>query len=101
VGEWAATSPHSLQVSKQSQREEGAPPLGSVGCHLKGAPPLQEGRTSQYPCANIFKDMESINCQSSDLVPFDSLLTFAFNFASTLSPLSFLFLTWLIFIELK
>jgi hypothetical protein len=49
VGEWAATSPHSLQVSNQSQREEGAPPLGSVGCHLKGAPPLQEGRTSLIP----------------------------------------------------
>jgi hypothetical protein len=69
VGEWAATSPHTLQVSNKSQKEEGVPPLGSVGCHLKGAPPLQEGRTSQYPCANIFKDIKSINCQSSDLVP--------------------------------
>jgi hypothetical protein len=54
VGEWAATSPHSKQVSNQSISKEGAPPLLFVGCHLKGAPPLQEGCTSQYPCANIY-----------------------------------------------
>jgi hypothetical protein len=70
VGEWTATSPHiPYMCQTKSTREEGAPPLESVGCHLKGAPPLQEGRTSQYPCANIFKDIKSINCQSSDLVP--------------------------------
>jgi hypothetical protein len=39
--------PHSTNVKPKSKGEEGAPPLESVGCHLKGAPPLQEGRTSQ------------------------------------------------------
>jgi hypothetical protein len=38
VGEWAATSPHINTCQTKSQREEGAPPLESVGCHLKGAP---------------------------------------------------------------
>jgi hypothetical protein len=35
------------QVSNQFLKKEGAPPLKGVGCHLKGAPPLQEGHTSQ------------------------------------------------------
>jgi hypothetical protein len=70
VGEWAATSPHIHTCVKQkSTREEGAPPLESVGCHLKGAPPLQEGRTSLITCANIFKDMNSIKCQSTRSCP--------------------------------
>jgi hypothetical protein len=48
VRERTATSPHiQTCVKSKSRREEGAPPLKSVGCHLKGAPPLQEGRTSQ------------------------------------------------------
>jgi hypothetical protein len=46
VGEWAATSPHSNMCQAKSSIEERAPPLESVGCHLKGVPPLQEGRTS-------------------------------------------------------
>jgi hypothetical protein len=53
VGEWAATSPHSLQVSNQIITKERAPRLSFVGCHLKRAPPLQEGRTSLIPCAHI------------------------------------------------
>jgi hypothetical protein len=66
VGEWDATSPHIKHMSNQkSTREEGVPPLESVGWHLKGAPPLQEGRSSQITCANIFKDSNSINCQST------------------------------------
>jgi hypothetical protein len=72
VGEWAATSPHTKHVSKQKQKsmgEEGAPPLESVGCHLKGAPPLQEGRTSLTTCANIFHNLYSINCQSHGSCP--------------------------------
>ena len=39
-------STHQTHVKQKSKGKEGAPPLKSVGCHLKGAPPLQEGRTS-------------------------------------------------------
>jgi hypothetical protein len=61
----------------------------SVGCHLKGAPPLQEGRTSLITCANISKDMPQSNANQVILSPFDSFLTFAFNLSSTLSPFIF------------
>jgi hypothetical protein len=54
VGEWAATSPHFKQVSNEIISKERVPPLLFVGCHLKRVPPLQEGRTSQCPCAHIF-----------------------------------------------
>jgi hypothetical protein len=46
VGEGCHLSPHLNTCQNKSRREGGAPPLKSVGCHLKGAPPLQEGRTS-------------------------------------------------------
>jgi hypothetical protein len=69
VGEWAATSPHTNMCQTKSTREEGAPPLESVGCHLKGAPPLQEGRTSLTTCANIFHNLYSIKCQSHGSCP--------------------------------
>jgi hypothetical protein len=73
----------------KSTREEGAPPLESVGCHLKGAPPLQEGRTSLIPCANISQDINQSNANHMDLVPFDSLIDFAFILSSILSPFIF------------
>ena len=58
-------STHQTHVKQKSKGEEVAPPLKSVGCHLKGAPPLQEGRTSQCTCAQNFESTSSINLQSN------------------------------------
>jgi hypothetical protein len=69
VGEWAATSPHYLQVSNQIQSKERAPLLCLVDCHLKRAPPLQEGRTSLIAYANISKDITQSNANQYDLCP--------------------------------
>jgi hypothetical protein len=68
-GEWAATSPPSpTSVNKLNHKGEGAT-LVTIGCHLKRAPPLQEGRTSQGPQAQSQKDFQSINIQSSGYCP--------------------------------
>jgi hypothetical protein len=89
-------------VSNQIKAKGRAPLPWLVGCHLKRAPPLQEGRTSLPTCAQILKDMPQSNANQLYLVPFDSLIDFAIKFSPNLSPfILFLFLTWLIFIELK
>ena len=49
-GREGATSPHTPNKVKLKGR---APPLLIVGCHLKRAPPLQEGRTSLTQYAHI------------------------------------------------
>ena len=62
----AATSPTLITfVKPRSRGEEGAPPLKSVGCHLKGAPPLQRG--AHFPIDTWSKSniMSSIKSQSS------------------------------------
>jgi hypothetical protein len=57
------------QVSKHSKAKGRAPPLCIRGCHLKRAPPLQEGRTSFPTCAPIQIDLQSINIQSHGYCP--------------------------------
>jgi hypothetical protein len=66
VGEWAATSQHIQQMSNQRNGGRRARHLSLfVSCHLKGAPPLQEGRTSQIKHAPNQNVMSSIKSQSS------------------------------------
>jgi len=80
VGEWAAKClqsscqvwdegchlSHTLNMCQFNLRsKERAPSPWLMGCHLKRAPPLQEGRTSQGPQAQSKKDIQSINLQSS------------------------------------
>jgi hypothetical protein len=85
VGEGRHFSTSIKQVSIKSQMKERAPLPLTMGCHLKRAPPLQEGRTSFPTCAQISKDNQSIANQL-DLVPFDHLIDFAIKFSPNLSP---------------
>ena len=102
VGEWAAASPQSLQVLNQKSKQgEGAT---SLTCGL----PPQEGATSPRG-AHLSSHMCSyLSRYSINQVPIKIILSpltpfwlFPFNFLQPCPPLSFLFLTWLIFIELK
>jgi hypothetical protein len=87
VGEWAATSPHITHMSNKGQQERRVRHLLRVWAaisrvrHLskRGAPPK-----SHVPISK--KISTQSNANQMDLVPFDSFLTFAFNFSSTLSP---------------
>jgi hypothetical protein len=92
VGEGCHLSHIQYKCQIKGERKEGAPPLKSVGCHLKGAPPLQEGRTSQYTCAQ--KNFPSIINQLSinlGFVPFDYCLTFVPLFRLQTCPHMFLY----------
>jgi hypothetical protein len=87
VGEWAATSQHIQQMSNQRNLGRRARHLSLfVGCHLKGAPPLQEGRTSQFPCAKIFLNQLQSLANQFGFVPFDHLLDFCLYFVFNLVP---------------
>ena len=55
--------PSSNKCQTHSRVKERAPLQELVGCHLKRAPPLQEGRTSQGPHTHNQKDLQSIKCQ--------------------------------------
>ena len=97
-GEWAATSPLFKHMSKQLMgKGEGATSIN------KGLPP-QEGATSprgahlsSHICSYLSR--YAINHY---LVPFDSLIDFAFNSSPNLSPLySFFYFHLADFIELK
>ena len=68
--------PHSNHVSNNCWIKERAPLQWLVGCHLKRAPPLQEGRTSLTQEAQILWDMQSIKSLLAwycPLWPFDWL----------------------------
>jgi hypothetical protein len=87
VGEWAATSPHTKHVSKQSQQERRVRHLLRVWAatsrvrHLskRGAPPK-----SHVPISSKISTQSIAN--QLDFVSFDSFLTFAFNLSLILSP---------------
>jgi hypothetical protein len=59
VGEWAATSPHTITCVIPKNLEG-----GRATSSICGLPPLQEGRISLITCAHIFQDMKSIKCLS-------------------------------------
>jgi len=101
-GEWAATSPLFKHMSKQLMgKGEGATSIN------KGLPP-QEGTTSPRG-AHLSNSICSYLCRYSInqvpnriiLSPLTTFWLLPLSFLQTCPPLSFLFLTWLIFIELK
>ena len=84
-------STHSNKCQNKFLRKEGAPPLKGVGCHLKGAPPLQEGRTSQYTCAQIFKINHQSTINQLGFVPSDHHLDFCAFILPLTCPHMFLY----------
>jgi hypothetical protein len=71
-----------------------------VGCHLKDAPPLQEGRTSQYAHVPILITHHQSTINQIGFVPFDHHLDFwAFILPLTCPHMFPLFLPLLIFID--
>jgi hypothetical protein len=70
-----------------------------VGCHLKDAPPLQEGRTSQYAHASKLITYAPFNALTNPVFLLMPHCLLGFYFNSNMSPHVPLFLPLLIFID--
>jgi hypothetical protein len=69
VGEWAATSPHSLQVLNQKSKQGGCATSWECGLPPQGCATSPRGAHLSITCANIFQDITQSNANQYDLCP--------------------------------